>query len=196
MNFIELDRICSLITRGYKYSEHSLADMTQTNTGYPVQVVSFSDIGEDGIIKENNNEENKLILKNRSFFSKFIPQKYDILLPSTAKTFAKSKLLISSDTHCSSIPVYKSNIILIRAYPEEYDPKTLQYVLNNEYIQQRLIDKVYSEGRVKGLSVEKLRRFEIPIFTEELKKDMQNYLYHEIEKQKIANKLNNLIINS
>lgn len=170
--YIELENVCSSIIRGYTYVKQEVE--TNDTLGHPVEVISFGDIDDDGTFATNEDTE-KYTLKNKNAFYKCRAEKYDILLPSTAKIKAKAKLLRNNEGDDSRIQIYKSNIILIKIEQDKYSPEALQIILNSKEMQKRLIDEVYSDGRVKSLSLDKLRHFKVPVFTEELKQKMQIY---------------------
>lgn len=170
--YIELENVCSSIIRGYTYVKQEVE--TNDTLGHLVEVISFGDIDDDGTFATNEDTE-KYTLKNKNAFYKCRAEKYDILLPSTAKIKAKAKLLRNNEGDDSRIQIYKSNIILIKIEQDKYSPEALQIILNSKEMQKRLIDEVYSDGRVKSLSLDKLRHFKVPVFTEELKQKMQIY---------------------
>ena len=97
------------------------------------------------------------------------------------------KMYKANESDTSRIPVYKSNVILIRVETEKYSPEILNIILNNKNIQQRLIKEVYSEGRVKGILLDKLRHFKIPAYTDELKQKMEMYIECKNTMQGIEN---------
>ena len=74
-----------------------------------------------------------------------------------------------------------------------YTPLELQLLLNTEKIQQRLINEVYSVGKVKSISIEKLKQFKIPIMTNDIKQALIDYNKYIQKLQKTKETLNNLI---
>lgn len=183
--YIELESVCSSIIRGYTYVKQEVAtDETLKETGYPVEIISFGDIDDNGTFTTNENTE-KYSLKNKNAFYKCRAEQYDVLLPSTAKVMAKAKLLRNNEGDDSRIQIYKSNIILIKVEEDKYSPEALQIILNSKEMQERLINEVYSDGRVKSLSLDKLRHFKVPAFTEELKQKMQKYREYKNKIQEI-----------
>ncbi len=183
--YIELENVCSSIIRGYTYvrQEVEMSNTAESGT-HPVEVISFGDIDDNGTFTTNENTE-KYILKNKNAFYKCRAEIDDILLPSTAKVMAKAKLLRSKEGDKERIQIYKSNIIIIKVEQDKYSPELLQIILNNKEVQKRLIDEVYSDGRVKSLSLDKLRQFKVPVQTEQLKQKMQAYREYKNRIQEI-----------
>lgn len=183
--YIELESVCSSIIRGYTYVRQEVeTDNALKETGYPVEVISFGDIDDNGTFTTNKDTE-KYTLKNKNAFYKCRAEQYDILLPSTAKVMAKVKLLRNNEGDSSRIQIYKSNIILVKVEQDKYSPEALQIILNSKEMQKRLIYEVYSNGRVKSLSLDKLRHFKVPVFTEELNQKMQKYREYKNKIQEI-----------
>lgn len=191
--YIELENVCSSIIRGYTYVKQEVeTDDALKETGHPVEVISFGDIDDNGIFTTNENTE-KYILKNKNAFYKCRAETNDILLPSTAKVTAKVKLLRKNDGIDSRIQIYKSNIILMKVEQDKYSPQALQIILNNKEMQKRLIDEVYSEGRVKSLSLDKLRHFKVPVPTKEFLKELNKTIEAEETIIKAKQKMDNIL---
>lgn len=189
--YVELENICSSIIRGYTYVRQEV-ETNDMQSGHPVEVISFGDIDDNGTFTTNEDTE-KYSLKNKNAFYKCRAEKYDILLPSTAKVMAKAKLLRNNEGDDSRIQIYKSNIIIIKVEQDKYSPHALQVILNNTEIQKRLIEEVYSEGRVKSLSLEKLRHFKVPVPTEEFLKELNKTIVAEETIIKAKQNMNNII---
>lgn len=192
MKYIELNEICSLITRGYKYPKTDLAN--EGEQGYTVAQISFSDISEDGTVKSSK----KVTLKQKYLYHKYKIDIRDILLPPTIKTTAKARML----KHNENMPImfykgiYSSNIVILRLKEKNqyYNSQTLYQILNTNEMQQRLLDEVYSKGTLKAISIEKLRHFKIPVITEQLKEELNNSLEYRNKLQQAEQNINNLII--
>ncbi len=181
--YIELENFCSSIIRGYTYAKQEV-EMNNMQDGHPVEIISFGDIDDNGTFTTNEDTE-KYSLKNKNAFYKCRAEQYDVLLPSTAKVMAKVKLLRNNEGDNSRIQIYKSNIILIKVEQDKYSPEALQIILNSKEMQEKLMNEVYSDGRVKSLSLDKLRHFKVPVFTEELKQKMQKYREYKNKIQEI-----------
>lgn len=191
MKYVELEEICSLITRGYKYPKADLADNEEQ--GYTVDQISFSDINENGTFEVKK----KVTLKKKSLYPKYEVSATDVLLPPTIKTTAKARMLIQPED-IGKIWLYKgvysSNIVVLRLKENQYyTPYILYKILNTEQIQQRLINEIYSAGTVKAISIEKLRHFKLPVITEELKKELNKSLEYRNKLQQAEQNINNLI---
>ena len=189
--YIELENVCSSIIRGYTYVKQEV-ETNDTSNAHSVEVISFGDIDDNGVFTTNENTE-KYSLKNKNAFYKCRAEINDILLPSTAKVTAKVKLLRKNDGMDSRIQIYKSNIILMKVEQDKYSPQALQIILNNKEMQKRLIDEVYSEGRVKSLSLDKLRHFKVPVLTEEFLKELNKAIVAEETKIKAMQKMDNIL---
>lgn len=181
--YVELENVCSSIIRGYTYVRQEV-ETNDIRNGHPVEVISFGDIDDNGTFETGENTE-KYTLKNKNAFYKCRAEEYDVLLPSTAKVMAKVKLLRNNEGDPSRIQIYKSNIILIKVEQDKYSPEALQIILNSKEMQKRLIDEVYSDGRVKSLSLDKLRHFKVPICTEEVRQKMEKYREYKNKIQEI-----------
>ena len=191
--YIELENVCSSIIRGYTYvrQEVEMSNTAESGT-HPVEVISFGDIDDNGTFTTNENTE-KYILKNKNAFYKCRAEINDILLPSTAKVMAKAKLLRRNEGDKDRIQIYKSNIIIIKVEQDKYSPQALQIILNNKEMQKRLIDEVYSDGRVKSLSLDKLRQFKVPVPTKEFLKELNKTIEAEETIIKAKQKMDNIL---
>lgn len=191
MKYIKLEDICTIITRGFTYSKTDLAGNEEQ--GYTVDQISFSDINEDGTFKASK----KVVLNKKHLYHKYEVSPKDVLLPPTIKTTAKARMLRQPDT-MGEIWLYKgvysSNIVVIRLEENQfYTPHILYKILNTKEMQQRLINEVYSTGKVKAISIEKLRHFEIPVITEELKNEIEKSIEYTKQLQQTEQNINNLI---
>ena len=119
----------------------------------------------------------------------------DVLLPPTIKTTAKARRLRQEEARIWLYKgVYSSNIVVIRLEENKYyTPEILCKILNTKEMQGRLISETYSKGKVKAISIEKLRDFRIPIITEELKYELKKSIKYANKLQQTEQNINNLI---
>ena len=190
MEYVKLDDICNFISRGINYNKDDLAN--NSKGGYTVEQISFSDINEEGTFSAKK----KIILKDKSLYHKYKVSEEHILLPPTIKNSAKARRLY--DGKASGLfldkAVYSSNIVILQLKDDSsYTPLELQLLLNTEKIQQRLINEVYSVGKVKSISIEKLKQFKIPIMTNDIKQALIDNNKYIQKLQKTKEILNNLI---
>ena len=196
MENIKLQEITTIISRGYNYLK--VNNVLDSNTGRATYIVDFKDI-------ENNKIacENKIFLKNNeNIFEKYCLSAYDIILPPSINANIKVKCIAETAKNIMnkepkySFPLilYSQNVVFIRLSKPAgnymlYEPHELATLLNTEIMKQKLINTIYSNNKV--ILIDKLRHFEIPYPTEELKLKLR-----EIEEcQKNFTKLNNEIEN-
>lgn len=161
-------------------------------SGYSIDQINFSDINADGTFSPSK----QIILKNKSVSYKYMLNNNDVLLPSTIQTSAKAKVLNPNGGILLYKGVYSSNIVVLRLEEENqiYSPSELCTILNTEPIQQQLLQEVYSKGKIKAISMEKLRHFKIPVIEEgTLKQELKAYTDYKIKMQNQEKKINILM---
>lgn len=178
METIKLGEICKVISRGYNYARNEVCK--EKFDYYSAPQISYSNIYDDGRFDES--EEMVLIRKETA--DRYWVKKNDIVLPPTTTTLPRAKGIASylpDDEELKKL-IYSQNVVFIRL--EENAPITsleLINLLNTTKMQNSLLEKVYTKERVKSISLEKLRKFEIPVLTDRQKKILDRYI--EIDKK-------------
>lgn len=178
METIKLGEICKVISRGYNYARNEVCK--EKFDYYSAPQISYSNIYDDGRFDES--EEMVLIRKETA--DRYWVKKNDIVLPPTTTTLPRAKGIASylpDDEELKKL-IYSQNVVFIRL--EENAPITsleLINLLNTTKMQNSLLEKVYTKERVKSISLEKLRKFEIPVLTDRQKEILDRYI--EIDKK-------------
>ena len=178
MKTIKLGEICKVISRGYNYARNEVCK--EKFDYYSAPQISYSNIYDDGRFDES--EETVLIRKETA--DRYWVKKNDIVLPPTTTTLPRAKGIASylpDDEELKQL-IYSQNVVFIRL--EENAPITsleLINLLNTTKMQNSLLEKVYTKERVKSISLEKLRKFEIPVLTDRQKEILDRYI--EIDKK-------------
>lgn len=178
METIKLGEICKVISRGYNYARNEVCK--EKFDYYSVPQISYSNIYDDGRFDES--EETVLIRKETA--DRYWVKKNDIVLPPTTTTLPRAKGIANYLTEKEELKqlIYSQNVVFIRL--EENAPITsleLINLLNTTKMQNSLLEKVYTKERVKSISLEKLRKFEIPVLTDRQKEILDRYI--EIDKK-------------
>lgn len=178
METIKLGEICKVISRGYNYARNEVCK--EKFDYYSVPQISYSNIYDDGRFDES--EETVLIRKETA--DRYWVKKNDIVLAPTTTTLPRAKGIASylPDEEELKQLIYSQNVVFIRL--EENAPITsleLINLLNTTKMQNSLLEKVYTKERVKSISLEKLRKFEIPVLTDRQKEILDRYI--EIDKK-------------
>lgn len=178
METMKLGEICKVISRGYNYARNEVCK--EKFDYYSAPQISYSNIYDDGRFDES--EETVLIRKETA--DRYWVKKNDIVLPPTTTTLPRAKGFASylpDDEELKQL-IYSQNVVFIRL--EENAPITsleLINLLNTTKMQNSLLEKVYTKERVKSISLEKLRKFEIPVLTDRQKEILDRYI--EIDKK-------------
>ena len=170
--------ICKVISRGYNYARNEVCK--EKFDYYSVPQISYSNIYDDGRFDES--EETVLIRKETA--DRYWVKKNDIVLPPTTTTLPRAKGIANYLPKNEDLKqlIYSQNVVFIRL--EENAPITsleLINLLNTTKMQNSLLEKVYTKERVKSVSLEKLRKFEIPVLTDRQKEILDRYI--EIDKK-------------
>lgn len=178
METIKLGEICKVISRGYNYARNEVCK--EKFDYYSVPQISYSNIYDDGRFDES--EETVLIRKETA--DRYWVKKNDIVLPPTTTTLPRAKGIANYLPENEDLKqlIYSQNVVFIRL--EENAPITsleLINLLNTTKMQNSLLEKVYTKERVKSISLEKLRKFEIPVLTDRQKEILDRYI--EIDKK-------------
>lgn len=178
METIKLGEICKVISRGYNYARNEVCK--EKFDYYSAPQISYSNIYDDGRFDES--EETVLIRKETA--DRYWVKKNDIVLAPTTTTLPRAKGIASylPDEEELKQLIYSQNVVFIRL--EENAPITsleLINLLNTTKMQNSLLEKVYTKERVKSISLEKLRKFEIPVLTDRQKEILDRYI--EIDKK-------------
>lgn len=174
METIKLGEICKVISRGYNYARNEICKEKFDYCSAPQ--ISYSNVNDDGTFEES--EEMVLIRKETA--GRYRVKKNDIVLPPTTTTLPRAKGISKYplENEDSKKLIYSQSVIFIRV--EENAPLTnieLMNLLNTEEIQKSLLKEVYSKERVKSISLEKLRKFEIPTtLTDRQKEALSRYI--------------------
>lgn len=174
METIKLGEICKVISRGYNYARNEVCK--EKFDYYSAPQISYSNVNDDGTFEES--EEMVLIRKETA--NRYRVKKNDIVLPPTTTTLPRAKGISKYplENEDSKKLIYSQSVIFIRV--EENAPLTnieLMNLLNTEEIQKSLLKEVYSKERVKSISLEKLRKFEIPTtLTDRQKEALSRYI--------------------
>ena len=173
METMKLGEICKVISRGYNYARNEVCK--EKFDYYSAPQISYSNIYDDGRFDES--EETVLIRKETA--DRYWVKKNDIVLPPTTTTLPRAKGIASylpDDEELKQL-IYSQNVVFIRL--EENAPITsleLINLLNTTKMQNSLLEKVYTKERVKSISLEKLRKFEIPVLTDRQKEILDRYI--------------------
>lgn len=178
METIKLGEICKVISRGYNYARNEVCK--EKFDYYSAPQISYSNIYDDGRFDES--EETVLIRKETA--DRYWVKKNDIVLPPTTTTLPRAKGIANYLPENEDLKqlIYSQNVVFIRL--EENAPITsleLINLLNTTKMQNSLLEKVYTKERVKSISLEKLRKFEIPVLTDRQKEILDRYI--EIDKK-------------
>ena len=178
METVKLVEICSVISRGFNYARSEISE--DKFCGYSVPQIGFSDIHEDGTFNTNN----QIVFIKKSLANNYLVSNKDVILPPTTTALPKAKGIgnyLKGGVMLDKF-VYSQNVVIIRL--EENAPITnfeLLKLLNTPKIQTRLLEEVYTGKRVKSVSIEKLRNFEIPLPTKEQREILKQLLDCEQE---------------
>ena len=178
METIKLGEICKVISRGYNYARNEVCK--EKFDYYSAPQISYSNIYDDGRFDES--EETVLIRKETA--DRYWVKKNDIVLPPTTTPLPRAKGIANYLPENEELKqlIYSQNVVFIRL--EENAPITsleLINLLNTTKMQNSLLEKVYTKERVKSISLEKLRKFEIPVLTDRQKEILDRYI--EIDKK-------------
>lgn len=178
METIKLGEICKVISRGYNYTRNEVCK--EKFDYYSAPQISYSNVYDDGRFDES--EETVLIRKETA--DRYWVKRNDIILPPTTTTLPRAKGIANYLTEKEELKqlIYSQNVVFIRL--EENAPITsleLINLLNTTKMQNSLLEKVYTKERVKSISLEKLRKFEIPVLTDRQKEILDRYI--EIDKK-------------
>lgn len=178
METIKLGEICKVISRGYNYARNEICK--EKFDYYSAPQISYSNIYDDG--KFDESEETVLIRKETA--DRYWVKKNDIVLPPTTTTLPRAKGIANYLPENEDLKqlIYSQNVVFIRL--EENAPITsleLINLLNTTKMQNSLLEKIYTKERVKSISLEKLRKFEIPVLTDRQKEILDRYI--EIDKK-------------
>lgn len=167
MDTIKLGEICR-ISRGFNYARNEVCK--EKFNYYSAPQISYSNVNEDGSFEESK----EMILIRKETADRYWAKKNDIVLPPTTTTLPRAKGIANylSDEEELKKLIYSQNVVFIRL--EENVPITsleLTTLLNTTKIQKSLLEKVYTDSKVKSISLEKLRKFEIPITLTDMQKE-------------------------
>ncbi len=168
MKTVKLKEICSLIGKGYEADKINLED--KSVKGIRINKVNYSNIVS---IKGNKSEiqNRQIILKEKELLYKYRPEYRDLILPSTVSNSINTKILLDDQKSTIYESIYSSNVVIMRLSNENRNFATAMYYLFNlETMKEKLLKNVYSQGKIKAISLNKLRNFEVPIITDEVEK--------------------------
>lgn len=173
METIKLGEICKVISRGYNYARNEVCKEKFDYCSAPQ--ISYSNVYDDGTFDES--EEMVLIRKETA--DKYWVKKNDIVLPPTTRTLPRAKGIANYLPKNEDLKklIYSQSIVFIRL--KENAPITnieLMNLLNTRKVQEDLLEKVYTKGRVKSISIEKLRELEIQPLTDSQKATLSKYI--------------------
>lgn len=166
MKTVKLKEICSLIGKGYEADKINLED--KSVKGIRLNKVNYSDIAD---IKGNKSKisNQQIILKEKELLYKYKPEYRDLILPSTISNSVNIKILLDDQKSTIYDSIYSSNVVIMRLSNENSIFATAMYYLFNlETMKEKLLKNVYSQGKIKAISLNKLRNFEVPIVTDEV----------------------------
>lgn len=172
METIKLGEICK-VSRGFNYARNEICK--EKFDYYSAPQISYSNVYDDGTFDES--EEMVLIRKETA--DRYWVKKNDIVLPPTTTTLPRAKGIANYLQEKEELKklIYSQNVVFIRL--EENAPITsieLITLLNTPKMQNALLEKVYTKERVKSISLEKLRKFEIPTLTDRQKQILTRYI--------------------
>ncbi len=166
MKTIKLKDICSLICKGYEAEITNLEDTSEK--GIRVNKLNYSNI--TGQTKKKKDKMQKVIVKEKELLNKYKPKCYDLILPSTASNSLNIKILIDDKNSIIYDSIYSSNIVVIRLNNNKYNniAVAMYRLFNLEIMKEKLLKNVYSQGKIKAISLNKLRDFEVPIVDDKI----------------------------
>lgn len=177
METIKLGEICKFISRGYNYTRNKNCE--EKFNYYSVPQIGYSSIYDNGTFDES--EEMVLIKKETA--DRYWVRRNDIILPPTTKDSPRAKGIdnyyLLKEGELKPL-IYSQNVLFIRL--EKNAPITsleLITLLNTTKMQNALLEKVYTKEKIKSISIEKLRKFEIPIpetLTDSQKEKLNRYI--------------------
>jgi len=187
MKTVKLKEICSLIGKGYEADKIDLENKLQK--GIKINKINYSDISNG---KESKNINQKIILKEKELLYKYKPKDKDLILPSTVSSSVNTKILLEDDQSSTIYDsIYSSNIVIMRLSNENSNfATTMYYLFNLETMKEKLLENVYSQGKIKAISLNKLRNFEVPIVTEEILEAIDKMV---TSKKKLENLINDIL---
>lgn len=175
METIKLGEICKVISRGYNYARNEVCK--EKFDYYSAPQISYSNVDEDGRFAESE----EIVLIRKETADKYWVKKNDIILPPTTKNFPRAKGIanyLPENEDLKQQLIYSQSVVFLRVEPNA--PITnikLMNILNTKDIQESLLKEVYSKGEVKSISLEKLRKFEIPLtLTDRQKATLSKYI--------------------
>lgn len=174
METIKLGEICEVISRGYNYARNEICK--EKFAYYSVPQISYSNVDEDGRFDES---EEKVLIREETA-DRYWVKKNDIILPPTTTTLPRAKGVANYLPENEDLKelIYSQSVVFLRVKPNV--PITnieLMNLLNTRKIQDTLLEKVYTKERVKSISVEKLRKLEIPLtLTDSQKATLNKYI--------------------
>lgn len=182
MKTIKLKDLCNLIGKGYEADKVNLED--KSIKGIRINKINYSNIADTS---EKKDIHQRVILKEKDLLYKYKPEYKDLILPSTASNSLNTKILLDDKESAIYDSIYASNIVVVRFQDKCKDLAiAMYYIFNLEIMKKKLLADVYSQGKIKAISLNKLREFEVPILT--------NEIINAIEKMiKSKNDLENLI---
>jgi len=186
MKTVKLKEICSLIGKGYEADKINLED--KSVKGVRINKVNYSDIFNG---KESKNINQKIILKEKELLYKYKPKYKDLILPSTVSSSVNTKILLDDPKSTIYDSIYSSNIVIMRLSNENSNfAAAMYYLFNLETMKEKLLSSVYSQGKIKSISLNKLRNFEVPIVTEEILEAIDKMV---TSKKKLENLINDIL---
>ena len=184
MRTIKLKDICSLICKGYEADNTNLED--KLDKGIRINKVNYSNITD--AIKKNTNTNQKVILKEKELLNKYKPEYRDLILPSTASNSVNTKILLDDKNSTIYDSIYSSNIVVVRLNNENSNlAVAMYYLFNLETMKEKLLENVYSQGKIKAISLNKLRDFEVPIVTNEITEAIEKMVNSKKELENLIN---------
>lgn len=164
MKTIKLKDICNLIGKGYEADKVNLED--KLIKGIKINKINYSNITDTSGKKDINQ---KVILKEKDLLYKYKPEYKDLILPSTASNSLNTKILMEDENSAIYDSIYSSNIVVVRLQDKYKSFATaMYYIFNLEIMKKKLLADIYSQGKIKAISLNKLREFEVPILTNEI----------------------------
>ena len=186
MKTVKLKEICSLIGKGYEADKINIED--KSVKGVRINKVNYSDIFNG---KESKNINQKIILKEKELLYKYKPKYKDLILPSTVSSSVNTKILLDDPKSTIYDSIYSSNIVIMRLSNENSNfAAAMYYLFNLETMKEKLLSSVYSQGKIKSISLNKLRNFEVPIVTEEILEAIDKMV---TSKKKLENLINDIL---
>lgn len=184
MKTVKLKDICSLICKGYEAEKVDLEN--KVDKGIKIDKINYSNITD--VIRKSTSTNQKIILKEKELLHKYKPEYRDLILPSTASNSVNTKILLDDKNSTIYDSIYSSNIVVVRLSNENSNLAiAMYYLFNLETMKQKLFENVYSQGKIKAISLNKLRNFEVPVVTEEIAKAIDKMVTSKKELENLIN---------